>query len=216
VTAPTTLHLIRHASYGLLGHTLAGRSPGHRLSQDGQREAAAIADDLAIRPLAAVIAGPLERAQETAAPIATRHRLTVASDPGFDEIAFGEWTGCRFDDLAGLPEWQAFNRLRSVAAVPGGESMLAAQARAVAALMRLRAAWPGAEIAVVSHADVLKSVLASLLGMSLDLCRRLEIAPASRSVVVLHDHDAQVLGIGLPPSGQQGPSSGQQGPPSGQ
>ncbi len=80
--------------------------------------------------------------------------------------------------------------------------MPAVQARAVAALMRLRADWPGAEIAVISHADVLKSVLAALLGVPLDLCRRLELAPASRSVVALHDSDAQVLCVGLPPSGQ--------------
>lgn len=204
MTAATIVHLIRHASYGLLGHTLAGRSPGHHLSLQGQREAAALADDLAACRLEAVVAGPLERAQETAAPIAARHRLIVASNPGFDEIAFGAWTGRRFDELAELPDWQAFNRFRGVAVVPGGESMLAAQARAVTALMRLRADWPGAEIAVVSHADVLKSVLASLLGMPLDLCRRLEIAPASRSVVALHDNDAQVLCVGLPPSGQQG------------
>lgn len=202
MTAATTVHLIRHASYGLLGHTLAGRSPGHRLSPEGRREAAALADGLAERPLEAVVAGPLERAQETATPIAARHRLIVAENPGFDEIAFGAWTGRRFDDLAELPEWQAFNRFRSVATVPGGEAMLTVQARAVAALMRLRADWPGAEVAVVSHGDVLKSVLAALLGMPLDLCRRLEIAPASRSVVALHDNDAQVLCVGLPPSGQ--------------
>ena len=204
MSAATTVHLIRHASYGLLGHTLAGRAPGHHLSPDGRCEAEAVASDLADRPLASVLAGPLERAQETAAPIAARHRLRATSDPGFDEIAFGEWTGCRVADLAGRPEWQAFNQFRSMAAVPGGESMLAAQARAAAALMRLRAAWPGAEIAVVSHADVLKSVLAALLGMPLERCRRLELAPASRSVVVLHDSDAQVLCVGLPPSGQHG------------
>ena len=200
MSAATTLHLVRHASYGLLGHTLAGRSPGHHLSPQGQREAEAVADDLAARPLALVVAGPLERAHETAAPIAGRHRLPVGQEPGFDEIAFGAWTGCRFAELEGRPEWVAFNQFRSVAPVPGGETMLAVQARAVTAMLRLRAAWPGAEIAVVSHADVLKAVLAALLGMPLDLCRRLEIAPASRSVVMLADTDAQVQGIGLPSS----------------
>lgn len=200
MTAPTTLHLIRHATYGLVGNTLAGRSPGHHLGPEGRRQAEAVAADLARRPLAAVVASPLERTQETAAPIAARHGLTVAIDPGLNEVAFGHWTGARFDDLAGRADWQAFNSFRSMASVPGGESMLDAQARAVAALLRLRAAWPNAEVAVVSHADVVRAMLAHLLGISLDLFHRLDIAPASRSVVILHDGDAQVLGVNLPPS----------------
>ena len=200
MTAPTTLHLIRHATYGLLGNTLAGRSPGHHLGPEGRLQAEAVAIDLAERPLTAVIASPLERAQETAAPIAAQHGLAVAIDPGLNEVAFGDWTGARFDDLAERADWQAFNAFRSMAPVPGGESMLNVQARAVAALLRLRAAWPGAEIAVVSHGDVVKAMLAHLLGIPLDLFRRLDIAPASRSVVVLHDGDAQVLGVNLPPS----------------
>ena len=202
MTAPTTLHLIRHATYGLLGNTLAGRSPGHHLGPEGRLQAEAVAIDLAERPLTAVIASPLERAQETAAPIAAQHGLAVAIDPRLNEVAFGDWTGARFDDLAERADWQAFNAFRSMAPVPGGESMLNVQARAVAALLRLRAAWPGAEIAVVSHGDVVKAMLAHLLGIPLDLFRRLDIAPASRSVVVLHDGDAQVLGVNLPPSPQ--------------
>lgn len=200
MTAPTTVHLIRHATYGLVGNTLAGRSPGHHLGSEGRRQAEAVAADLARQPLAAVVASPLERAQETAAPIAARHGLTVAIDPGLNEVAFGHWTGARFDDLAGRADWQAFNSFRSMAPVPCGESMLDAQARAVAALLRLRAAWPNAEVAVVSHADVVRAMLAHLLGISLDLFHRLDIAPASRSVVILHDGDAQVLGVNLPPS----------------
>ncbi len=199
MTAPTTLHLIRHATYGLIGNTLAGRSPGHHLGPEGRRQAEAVAADLAGRQLAAVVASPLERAQETAAPIAARHGLTVAIDPGLNEVAFGQWTGAGFGDLASRADWQAFNSFRSMAPVPGGESMLDAQARAVATLLRLRAAWPGAEIAVVSHADVVRAMLAHLLGISLDLFHRLDIAQASRSVVMLHDGDAQVLGVNLPP-----------------
>lgn len=206
MTAPTTLHLVRHATYNLLGHRLAGRSLGHHLGPEGRLQAEAVADDLAERPLAAVIASPLERAQETAAPIAARHRLVVGTEPGLTEIDFGEWTGAPFEDLAHRVDWHAFNVFRSTALVPGGELMLQAQARALTALMRLRAAWPGREIAVVSHADVIKAILAHWLAVPLDLFHRLEIAPASRSIVVLHDTDAQVLGVNWPPSAREHPA----------
>ena len=65
-----------------------------------------------------------------------------------------------FDDLASQPEWQAWNACRGLARVPGGESMLDVQARAVSAMLRLRAAWPEGEIVIVSHADVIKAILA--------------------------------------------------------
>jgi probable phosphoglycerate mutase len=72
------------------------------------------------------------------------------------------------------------------------------QARAVEAVLRLRAAWPDAVLALVSHADVLKSVLAHFLGMPLELMRRIELAPASRSELVLYEQDALVRAINLP------------------
>ncbi len=76
--------------------------------------------------------------------------------------------------------------------------MLDAQARVVGALLRLRARWPGAELAVVSHGDIIKVVLAHVLGSPLDLLRRIELAPASRSIIVLGDRDATVSGMNLP------------------
>ncbi|MBV9735802.1 MAG: histidine phosphatase family protein, partial [Acidisphaera sp.] len=99
MTAPTTFHLIRHATYGLIGHTLAGRTPGHALNEAGRAQAAALAASLAGRPIAAVVSSPLERARETAAPIAAGHGLAVSVDGDFNEIDFGEWTGLAFDTL---------------------------------------------------------------------------------------------------------------------
>ncbi|HEX5326286.1 MAG TPA: histidine phosphatase family protein [Acetobacteraceae bacterium] len=196
----TTFHLIRHASYGLLGQVLAGRSSGHSLNTVGLAEAERLADGLARRPIVAVISSPLERAQETAAPIATRLGIEVQIDPDLNEIDFGAWTGRRFDVLHAAPEWQAFNVLRSATPIPGGETMLAAQARAVAAILGWRARWPQHELVVVSHGDVVKALLAYFLGVPIDLFRRLEIAPASRSIVSLGSVDVRVNGVNLPPS----------------
>lgn len=195
----TTFHLVRHASYDLLGRVLAGRTPGHSLNRTGQAEAEALAEALAERPIAAVFSSPLERARETAHPVAARHDLRVAIDPTLDEIDFGEWTGLTLDELHADPAWRRFNAFRSTTPIPGGETMLAVQARAVAALIRMRSSFPEGEVVAVSHGDVIKAILAHFLALPLDLISRIEVAPASRSVVVLSDRDARILAINLPP-----------------
>ena len=195
----TLFHLVRHGDYCLLGQRLAGRLPGYSLSEKGRAQAEAIAQVLACLPLAVVVSSPLERTRETAAPIAAARYLPVTIEPDFNEIDFGHWTGMSFQDLHHLPEWRAFNECRGLAQIPGGETMLAAQARAVAAVLRLGAAYPGGEIAIVSHGDVIKAILAQVLGLSLHLMRRIEVSPGSRSVVALDSWNAQVLALNLPP-----------------
>ena len=190
------MHLVRHAAHGLLGRVLAGRMPGVPLSNEGRAQAAALAATLAARPIRAVLSSPVQRAQETAAPIAARLGLPVLTDPGLDEIDFGAWTGATFDALDGQPAWDTWNRFRSFAPTPGGEAMAAAQARALAAVAR--AAADGGEVVLVSHSDVLKAVLAHFLGMPLDLLHRIELAPASRSMLVLFEDVARVDGVNLP------------------
>ncbi len=195
----TLLHLIRHASYPPLGSMLAGRAPGLSLTEAGRAEAELLSARLAGHHLAAVFTSPRERARETAAPIAARHGLAPLVDADLDEIDFGTWTGRSFAELAEDPDWQAFNLFRAFSPIPGGETMAAVQARAVAALLRLSAAYPEAELAVVSHGDVIKGMLLHVLGAPLDLMRRIDLAPASRSVVSLGRLDARVLAINLPP-----------------
>ena len=189
---------MRHAAHGLLGRVLAGRMPGVPLSAEGVAQAAALAGALAARPIRAVLSSPVQRAQETAAPIAARHGLPVLTDAGLDELDFGAWMGMTFDALAADPAWDTWNRYRSLAPTPGGETMAAAQARALGAVARVRAAVPDGEAVLVGHSDVLKAVLAHLLGTPLDLLQRIELAPASRSVLVLWDGGGRVDGMNLP------------------
>ena len=191
----TTIHLVRHAAHALLPHTLAGRMPGVPLSNEGHAQARHLAERLRATGTRAVVSSPVQRARETAAPIAQALGAALTIDAAFEEIDFGAWTGQRFLALDDDPAWHAWNRLRSLAPTPGGETMHQAQSRALAALGQLHRAHPGAEIAVVSHADIIKALLAPALGLSLDHLHRLTIDPASVSTIVLFDADVRVDGV---------------------
>lgn len=193
----TTIHLIRHASYDLLDRVLAGRTEGHALNDVGRAEAARLAETLAARPLAAIVASPLQRAQETARIIAAPHRLDVLEIPDLNEIDFGDWSGMAFGALHDAPGWATFKACRATAPIPGGETMLAAQARAVAAMTALAVRFPGVEVAAISHGDIVKAVIAHALGAPIDLFPRFDIAPASRSVITLGQGAIRVLGVNL-------------------
>lgn len=190
----TTLILVRHAVHGLLGRVLAGRMAGVGLSAEGHAQAAALADALAGQAIRALWTSPLQRAIETAAPIAARHGLVPVIDPALTEVDFGTWTGQPFDALHG-PEWEAWNTNRAMAVPPGGETILAAQARAVAVMLRV--AGGGGTVVVVSHQDVLKAMLAHVLGTPLDLMRRFDVAPASRSLITMGAGWARVDGLNV-------------------
>ena len=195
--ATIIVHLVRHAEHGEFGQALTGRSPGAALSATGARQAAALAAHYAGRDIRAVLTSPVQRAQETARAVGVALTLAPVVEAGLEEVDFGDWAGQPFDALEASPGWAAWNAARSLAPTPGGETMLAVQARAVGALMRHRAA--GGTVVAVSHADVIKAVLAYVLGMPLDLLNRLEIGPASRSVVVLGEDFARAEAVNLPP-----------------
>ncbi len=194
------LHLIRHGHYALLGGepVLGGRLPGHALSAQGRAEAERVADALAARPLVAVWCGPLERVRETAAAIAARHGLAPRPDPALDELDFGAWTGLSFAALEGRADWAAWNAHRGTALPPGGEGVSAVLSRMLDAVRRLHALHPDGEAAVVGHAEPIRLLLCHALGMAPDLFWRLEVSPASRSVLEVHGAAMRVLGVNLP------------------
>jgi probable phosphomutase (TIGR03848 family) len=191
----TTFLLVRHAATDLVGRTIAGWMPGVHLNQEGRAQAERLAGRLTHVPIAAVYSSPLERARETAAPLATRLGLQVQIREGIGEIHFGEWTGRDFRGLAQVPKWRQFNLLRGSTRIPGGEFMLGVQARMVAELERLRERHPGDVVAVVSHGDVIKAAVGHYAGIPLDLLQRVEISPASVSVVAVNDYGPQILRI---------------------
>ncbi len=168
---------------------------GVTLGDHGRRQASALAARLAGEAIEAVYSSPLERARETSAPIAARLGLVPRDLAAMAEIDFGDWTGRTFESLDGDPDWTRWNAARAISRAPGGESMAEAQARAVDAVQGLCSAHPEGRVAVVSHCDVIKAVLAHVLAISLDGLQRFEISPASVSTLAVWDGGAKVLGM---------------------
>lgn len=191
----TTLLLIRHASHDLLGRALTGRAPDVHLSTRGMQEAERLVERLGHVPVRALYTSPLERAQETAWPLASKLQLPLRVLGGLDEVDVGEWTRKTFPELDPLPEWHKWNAERHRARCPGGESMQEVQDRIADALSMLGSEHPDDHVAIVSHGDVIKAALMHYLGMPLDCIHRFEISPASVSVVALSGSYGQVLQI---------------------
>jgi probable phosphomutase (TIGR03848 family) len=189
----TTFALIRHASHALLGHTMVGRMPGVQLSSAGLDEAEALARRLEECPIRALYSSPLERARGTAAPIAERLRLEVQIADELSEVEFGRWTNRTLVDLHELEEWRRFNQFRSGSRIPDGESMIEVQQRMLRLIERLCSQHPEQIVALVSHGDVIKATLAYYLGVPLDLFQRIELSPASLSIVKIEPYGPEVL-----------------------
>jgi broad specificity phosphatase PhoE len=182
----TTFLLIRHAVCDPVGRSVAGRTPGIHLNEVGHRQAAALAARLSTLQVAAVWSSPLERALETAQPLAGVLGLRVIQDARLNEMDFGDWTGRTLTELEGVSGWRDFNERRSSTRIPNGEIMGEVVSRSLAALEEVRRTpeLTGRLVALVSHGDVLRSLIAHCIGMDPNAIHRIEIAPASVSILV--------------------------------
>lgn len=186
-----TVLLVRHGrTTANAAGLLAGRAAGVGLDQIGRDQATLTGTRLAAVPLVAVVASPLERCQQTAEYIIERQAGTphTSVDPDLTECDYGQWQGRTLSELATEDLWPVVQSQPSAVTFPGGESMAAMQARSVAAIRRHDAAveaehGPEAVWVAVSHGDIIKSILADALGMHLDLFQRINVGPASVSIV---------------------------------
>jgi probable phosphoglycerate mutase len=182
---PVRLLLIRHGTNPKVGKGLTGWLPGVSLDENGRRQANQLAERLAPLAIAAIYSSPLERAVETASPLARRKGLEILTEPAFGEMNFGDWQGQDFPEIERDPRWRLFNAFRSGTRAPGGESMLETQARMTGALLALAPKHAGETVAVFSHGDAIKSAVAWMLGIPLDFHLRFEILPASVTTIDL-------------------------------
>jgi len=186
-----TVLLVRHGrttanATGLL----AGRTAGVLLDEIGREQTMVTGRRLAVAPLVGVVSSPLERCLQTAQQILGHQAGSLATtvEPDLTECDYGQWQGRTLGDLAQEKLWSVVQAHPSAVTFPGGESLATMQARSVAAIRRQDAAFeaqhgPGAVWAAVSHGDIIKAILADALGMHLDLFQRINVGPASVSIV---------------------------------
>ena len=189
----TTFLLVRHGAFDGLGRVVSGRIPGVGLNASGRAQSRRLAERLADRSIAAIYSSPLQRALDTAAIVGQALSLPIQVEPDLREVDFGRWTDHQVDDLLDDATFRAFNQQRVTTRIPDGELMLEVQARALSALLRLAAHHRGHALVAVTHADVIRSIVAGCLGISLDAMLRLSVDPASVSEVGLGEAAPTIL-----------------------
>lgn len=181
--------LVRHGQNDWVKkNRLAGWTPGVHLNEDGQKQVKSLADRLSEWPIKAIYSSPLERCMETAAALAQSHNLEINQLETVGEVRYGKWEGKKIKKLAKKKAWHVVQHYPSRFRFPDGESFLEVQKRAVEAIESLNEKHQKEIVVVVSHADVIKLVLAHYMGTHIDLFQRIGLSPASVSVLALGEN----------------------------
>lgn len=194
--------LIRHGEtdYNKKMH-IAGRLPGVHINKKGQQQALALADKLANIPIKAIYSSPLERAMETAEPLAKALKLEVIPLPGLLETDCGEWQGQSIKKLRHQKLWQSVQQRPALFHFPGGEWIGECQHRMVQVIESLRLKHsPQDLIACFSHADPIKQVIAYYLGLPLDNFQRLSIDTASITALQVTESGSRLMILNYNPA----------------
>ncbi len=200
--------LIRHGENEFVKkNKLAGRLPEVHLNKKGREQAQTTAAALAERlkdspnPIKVVYSSPLERARETAEPIAQALGAEVVIRPGLMETDIGEWTGESLKRLSRKKEWRIVQQAPALHQFPGGESFQDTQFRIVHELLAIKSQHdPKDLILCVSHADPIKLAIAYFIGLPIDQFQRLGVSPASISALFIGDSGSQLQMLNFDPS----------------
>lgn len=180
-----TLLLIRHGDNDTVGKRLAGRTPGVHLNQKGQEQAEALVPVLSKAPLKAIYSSPMERAVETARPLAAALGLDVQIRSGLIEIDYGSFRWKTIKQLRRMKLWKDVLGNPAGVRFPGGESFVEAQARVADELEAVAALHAEEDlVAIFTHADVIRLAVAHYLQMPLNAYSRLNANTTSITVVV--------------------------------
>lgn len=185
-----TIYLVRHGQNEWVEKKrLAGWIPDIHLNEDGRKQASSLAQRLAHLPISALYSSPVTRCMETASYLGRSLNLDIEQLDAVGEVRYGEWEGAEIETLSKEKSWYAVQHFPSRFRFPQGEALRDVQARAVAALETLATQHDKSDlIAVVSHADLIKMVLAHYLGVHIDLFQRIVVSPASVSVLTLMEN----------------------------
>jgi probable phosphomutase (TIGR03848 family) len=191
----TTLLLVRHGHTDTAGKRLTGRAPGVHLNELGRRQAERLVERLDGVRIDTIVSSPLERCRETAAPLAMARGHAVDVGRAWIEVGYGEWTGRSISQLRRTKLWRRVMFAPSNVRFPGGESLLEVQVRAVDASFDIAARHARGTVLVVSHADVIRLLVAHLAGMHADHLQRLSIDTASITAVSISDGFPRLLTV---------------------
>jgi probable phosphoglycerate mutase len=180
----TIIYLVRHGKTDFIGKKLCGNLPGIHLNEEGKFQAQKVADYLGVFPIKAVFSSPIERAMETAAPLAEWLGLSVIPADFLREIHFGDLQGQQEDVLLANPYWQRFNQHPADVEFPNGESVRGVQERVAEGLNNISKEFsPEDQVVCVAHSEVLRLAVTYVLHIPLDDFHRISIDPASVSKI---------------------------------
>jgi probable phosphomutase (TIGR03848 family) len=178
--------LLRHAhSVANEKNLLAGRTAGISLSKTGKEQAKDLITRLGNIQFDEVAISPLQRCRETIDPWidTTGAKSRIVVDDAISEVDYGSWSGKTLASLRRKAQWKVVQDFPSQMIFPDGESLLEMQGRALSGFYRLNAVKGKGPRLLVSHGDVIKSIVAHCLGMHLDQFQRLVIEPASLTII---------------------------------
>jgi probable phosphoglycerate mutase len=190
------LLLIRHGENDFVKTgKLPGHVPGIHLNENGQKQAQALGEALKDVPITAIYSSPLERAVETAEPIARERNLPILQEPGLRDPNVGKWQGRPLKILRRTNAWKVVQNAPSRFQFPDGESFIGVQTRIVNALEAIikKHNKPKQIVAVVFHADPIKLAIAHFIGLPLDHFQRLACDTGSLSALYVSEMGAHLL-----------------------
>lgn len=197
----TLVILLRHAhSTANASRILAGRTEITHLSITGRRQASRLTKRLGPIEIKSLRSSPLIRCEETITPwLKSREKssrdtpVKLLFDEDLVEVDYGKWSGRKISTLTKDPLWKIVQSTPSKVTFPLGENMADMQNRAMGALERALKTRGKGSVMLVSHGDVLKSIIAGVLNMPFDDFQRIVVDPASISVLDFSSSRPRVL-----------------------
>jgi probable phosphoglycerate mutase len=179
----TTLFLVRHGETDWQGEQRVVGTRDIGLNADGINQSHAIVRALEGLEVVEVISSPLRRAAQTAEIIAGAFDLEIARDPRLSDLRIGRWEGTHFPDLLEDPDYKKFLADPLTERTPGGEHVVEVRDRAVASIQQALTDNAGELLVAVSHANIIRILLAHFLGTTLAHYDRLRVSTGSLSIV---------------------------------
>jgi len=196
----TRIVLLRHAhSVANAKGILAGRLSNVPLSERGLIQAEKLKEQLQEINFSAIYLSPMERCAQTISPFVEslssvqRKKIRIEVDPDLNEVDYGKWSGKKLALLSRDKLWKVVQNHPSSMYFPEGEGLLQMQARAVRALNSAAHSKGTGPKLLVSHGDVIKAIIANIVGTHLDHFQKIVIDPASISILDFNGEDFRLL-----------------------